>query len=110
MKYAVVRHGGKQYRVIEGETIQFDFLPDLKPQDVYEFRDVLLLIDGEHKHVGIPTVAGAKVKGTIINSQLKGKKLRVSKFKAKVRYRRVRGFRPLYTTIKIDSIITNDKD
>jgi len=103
MKYAVVKHGSKQYKVIEGETVLFDHLALVKPQDNYEFDSVLLVVEGENRHVGKPTITGAKVKGVVVEHK-KGEKIRVAKFKAKVRYRRVRGFRPQYTAVKITSI------
>lgn len=103
MKYAIVLQNGKQYKVTEGEDVQVDHVASLKPQDTYEFNDILLVSNGEKRYIGTPLVAGAKVKGTVI-TQGKGQKIRVAKFKAKARYRRVRGFRPRYTLIKIESI------
>lgn len=102
MKYAVVASGGKQYRVKEGDVVELDHL-EVKPNSSYEFSDVLLFVDDKTKKVGTPKVAGISVKGKVI-SEGKGKKIRVAKYKAKVRYRKVIGFRPMYTRIQIESI------
>lgn len=74
------------------------------------FNEVLLLVDGKKVKIGQPLVKGAKVEAQIVD-QVKGKKIRVATFKAKSRYRRVKGFRPLLTRVKILSIIEgNGKD
>jgi large subunit ribosomal protein L21 len=103
MKYAVVSHSGKQYKVAEGEVIELDLMADLKPQDSYSFEQVLLFVDGDTKKVGTPTVSGATVKGSIVEHK-KGDKIRVAKFKAKARYRKVIGHRSKLTAVKIESI------
>lgn len=104
MKYAIIQAVGKQYKVEEGSVLDFDFMEELKSKDAYSFTDVLLVVDSEKRLVGFPKVENASVTGTVLD-QVKGKKIRVAKFKAKVRYRRVKGFRPLFTKIKIDKII-----
>ncbi len=102
MKYAVIMSGGKQYRVSEGETVSVDKL-GLNPNDAYTFADVLLFVDGDTKQVGTPKVEGVVVSGTVVDEK-KTKKVRVAKFKAKARYRKVIGHRSIVTTIKIDTI------
>lgn len=102
MKYAVVASGGKQYRVSEGDTVSVDKL-GLKANDAYTFADVLLFVDGETKKVGTPHVEGVVVSGTVVDEK-KARKVRVAKFKAKARYRKVIGHRSVITTIKIDKI------
>lgn len=102
MKYAVVMSGGKQYRVSEGDTVAVDKL-GLNPNDAYTFADVLLFVDGDTKQVGMPHVDGVVVSGTVVDEK-KTKKIRVAKFKAKARYRRVIGHRSIVTTIKINTI------
>ncbi|MBM3209371.1 50S ribosomal protein L21 [Candidatus Shapirobacteria bacterium] len=103
MKYTVVKIGGKQYRVTEKEEIVVAKLPQ-KEKEAVEFAEVLLVRDGEKLAVGQPLVKGAKVKGVIL-SQFKGEKIRVAKYKAKSRYRRVIGFRPLQTKVLIEKIL-----
>ncbi|MBI1982072.1 MAG: 50S ribosomal protein L21 [Candidatus Levybacteria bacterium] len=103
MKYAVIRSGGKQYRVCEGDTIEVDKLSADKDKEIL-FSEVLLFVhDGQIK-IGTPLVSNVKVKGKIIN-HLKGKKIRVAKFKAKAKYRRAMGFRPSLTRIQIEKLI-----
>lgn len=102
MKYAVIATGGKQYRVSEGDTVAVEKL-GLKPNDTYTFSEVLLVVDGDKKEVGTPTVAGIVVTGTVV-AEKKTRKVRVAKFKAKAKYRRVTGSRKVQTHIKIDKI------
>ncbi len=102
MKYAVIKIGGKQYKVSEGDEILVDRL-DVKVGDDYFFQEVLLIKDSERLEVGNPCLEGARVLGKVVE-HLKGRKMTVAKFKAKVRYRRKIGFRPLYTKIRIESI------
>ena len=107
MKYAVIRTGGKQYRVSEGMLLDVEKLPIEKDQK-HTFADVLLYKDGESAVVGKPSVIGVSVLATVLE-QKKGEKIRVSKFKAKARFRKVTGFRSQITTVRIDSIAQNGK-
>ena len=101
MKYAVIKTGGKQYKVQEGDIIEVDNL--LAEKDKVIFDQVLMLVvDGEVK-VGKPTLTGEKVEAKILEN-FKGVKVRVSKFKSKVRYRRVSGFRASLTKVQIEKI------
>lgn len=102
MNYAVIKTGGKQYRVSAGDIIEVDKLPVEKDSPVI-FNQVLLLFCDDEVKIGTPTVSGATVKAKVLE-QKKGKKIRVAKFKAKSRYRRVMGFRPQLTKIKIEKI------
>lgn len=107
MKYAVVMSGGKQYRLSEGDTVEVDKL-GLKADDVYTFSDVLLFVDGDTKKVGAPKLEGVVVSGTVV-AEKKARKVRVAKFKAKARYRKVIGHRAVVTTIKINKIESKGK-
>lgn len=102
MKYAVIATGGKQYKVAEGDVLEVDSL-NLTPDDTYTFPEVLMVVDGATKTIGTPMVTGAKVTAKVIG-QKKGEKIRVAKFKAKARYRRVTGFRAILTALTIESI------
>jgi|SRR5579872_2565099 len=102
MKYAVIATGGKQYKVSEGDTIAVEKL-DTKGTPTYTFQDVLLFVDGEIKKVGTPTVTGYAVVATVLGDK-KTPKVRVAKFKAKAKYRRVTGHRSTMTHVKIDKI------
>lgn len=97
-KYAVIKLSGHQYRVSEGDTLLVDRLLDPKTQP-----QVLLVADGEKVTVGKPTVDKAKVAIKLLGEE-KGKKIDVYKYKAKSRYRKHIGFRPLYTKVEIGKI------
>lgn len=101
METAVIRTGGKQYRVAEGETIRVEKLPGNAGEQV-EFGEVLL-VAGDSPKIGKPTVQGAKVLGEIVAQEL-GEKLVVFKFKRRKRYRRKNGHRQSYTAVKITSL------
>jgi large subunit ribosomal protein L21 len=101
MATAVIRTGGKQYRVSEGDTLAIELLPG-NPGDEIEFSEVLLL-GGETPKFGKPLVDGAKVKGQIV-SQDRGERLVVFKFKRRKRYKRRNGHRQYLTAVKITSI------
>lgn len=100
--YAVAKIGGKQYKVSEGETLEIDRI-DKNPGEKIKFDQVLLLVDGSSVQIGQPILPGAKVVAEVLD-QIKGDKIRVARFKAKVRYRRVKGFRPQLTRVKIEKI------
>lgn len=103
MKYVVFRSGGKQYKVSEGDTLDIEV--PLKNKEV-AFDDVLLYSsDGNYK-VGNPKVEGVSVKAIYLGEQ-KGEKIRVSKFKSKVRFRRVTGHRAKFSRVKIEKIVSS---
>lgn len=102
MKYAVIKTGGKQYRVCQGEEILIDKIEGEKGERV-GFNNLLLIVEDKKVKIGTPKISKAKVVGEIVGQE-KGKKIRVAKFKAKSRYRRVIGFRPLLTRVKIKKI------
>jgi len=103
MKYAVVKIGGSQYKVAEGDEIVVDKIDGEKGKSLI-FNQILLLVDDQRIQIGQPLLKEAKVKAEIVG-QFKGKKIRVATYKAKSRYRRVKGFRPLLTRVKILSIM-----
>ena len=100
--YAVIKTGGKQYRVSEGETLHVEKLAG-KAGDEIAFDEVLLVGSGEDVKVGRPHVAGAKVKAEIVGHG-RGKKIIVFKMKRRKNYRRKQGHRQPYTRIKITGI------
>ena len=101
MNAAVIRTGGKQYRVSEGDTIKVEKLAGA-PGDKVEFGDVLL-ISGDKPKVGKPTVSGAKVSGEIL-AQDRADKLVVFKFLRRKRHRKKAGHRQAFTAVKITGI------
>ena len=98
MSYAVIRTGGKQYRVAEGETVRVDRLAG-KAGEKVKFDDVLV-IGGAEPKIGKGKIAGASVEGEIIG-EVKGDKLVVFKFRRRKRSRKKNGHRQLYTAVKI---------
>ena len=100
--YAVIKTGGKQYKVEEGTVLQVEKL-EQNEGDTIEFNDVLMYSDGENVTLGNPLVENAIVKAEIIK-QAKDKKVLVFKYKRRKGYRKMRGHRQNYTEIKIDSI------
>jgi large subunit ribosomal protein L21 len=99
MKYAVVRIKGHQYKVSEGEEILVDKIGTDKAEP-----EVLLVVDGEKVTVGKPVVKEAKVKVKVLKDEEKGQKVDVFKYKAKSRYRRHTGFRPVYSRLLVEKI------
>jgi large subunit ribosomal protein L21 len=99
--YAVIRTGGKQYRVKEGDKLRVEKLPG-QVGDKLELSEVLML-GGESASVGKPLVKGAKVNAEI-TAQDRAKKIIVFKAKAKKRYRRKAGHRQPYTELKVTGI------
>lgn len=102
MKYAVIKTGGKQYKVTEGQVIEVERVLGGAGSPI-TFNEVLLLAGENTPVIGTPMVNGAEVIGKILED-FKGEKIRVSKFKAKARYRRVTGHRQSLTRIQIESI------
>jgi len=100
--HAVVQIGSKQYLVKEGDNIKTEKL-ELKEGEILTVKDVLLTHDGEKTQVGSPFVDGASVELTF-NGTSKGVKIRVAKFKAKSRYRRVMGHRQLESNLTVKAI------
>jgi large subunit ribosomal protein L21 len=98
--FAIVKTSGKQYRVEPGLRLRVEKL-DLEPGSQVELP--VLLLGGEKTLVGAPVVEGAKVVAEVLGHG-KGKKITISKFKAKVQYRRKRGHRQPYTEILIKEI------
>lgn len=99
---AIVRTGGKQYRVEPGAVLRVEKL-DGDVGGSIELPEVLLLGSGADAQIGKPLVEGAKVTGTI-TAHGRGPKLVVYKFRRRKNYRRKNGHRQDYTEIKIDAI------
>ena len=99
--YAVIRTGGKQYKVAANDVITVEKLP-VETGSVIELAEVLM-VGGAKSAVGAPLVAGAVVTATVLD-QVKGDKVIVFKKKRRKQYKRTQGHRQNYTTVKIDSI------
>jgi large subunit ribosomal protein L21 len=100
---AVIKIGTSQYLVEPGQELLVDHITG--PEKELIFNEVMLFIDGANIQVGKPYVANTRVLVTLLEDK-KGEKIRVAKFKAKSRYRKVVGFRAIYSRIKVNSIET----
>ena len=100
--YAVIKSGGKQYKVSPGDVVRVEKLEN-QAGNVVEFLDVLALNDGKTTIVGSPLVANARVSGTVMEVG-KAKKVLIFKYKRKKQYKVFRGHRQRYTAVKIDEI------
>ena len=100
--YAVIKTGGKQYRVQQGDVIFVEKI-DSQADEAVTFEEVLLVNDGDQTRIGAPTVAGAKVEGKVLG-QVKGQKSVVDKYKAKKNERKKQGHLQPYTKVEITAI------
>lgn len=100
--FAVVKTGGKQYRVEEGQKLKVEKLPFDVNSEV-ELEDVLMVSDGKDLKVGKPFVKGSKVIASVVEHG-KGKKVISYKYKAKTAFHKKKGHRQLYTEIEIKKI------
>jgi large subunit ribosomal protein L21 len=101
--YAVVKTGGKQYRVSPGDSIDVEKLPHEVGEQI-ELDQVLLVSNGSGAKIGQPLVEGAVVKATVTR-QVRGRKVVIFKYRPSKRYRRKKGHRQHYTRLRIDEIV-----
>lgn len=101
--FAVVKSGGKQYRVEPGQLLKVDHVSG-NVNDEVRLEDVLMFSDDNGVSIGTPNVAGHVVRATIVE-QTKGEKIVVFKFKSKKRYRKTRGHRSQLTVLKVEEIL-----
>ena len=102
--YAVVRTGGKQYSVREGQQLDVELIAGEAGERI-ELGDVLLVSDGDQLTVGTPTVAGARVVAEVLGHG-RAPKVTVFKYKRKTRYRRKLGHRQPFTRLAVREIIS----
>ena len=108
MAYAILKTGGKQYRVRPGDVIDVDKLP-VDPGSSIEFGDVLAVSKEDGIVLGAPVVANATVLANV-RDQIRDDKIIVFKYKRKVRYRVKRGHRQPYTRVAITAIMLDGED
>jgi large subunit ribosomal protein L21 len=101
--YAVIKTGGKQYKVSPGEKLKVEQLPTEVGAEVV-LDQVLLVGEGESVRLGQPMVAGATVKATVV-SHGRGDKVSIFKMRRRKHYQKHQGHRQNYTELKIDSIV-----
>ena len=107
MAYAIIKTGGRQYRVAEGDTIDVDLL-DVEAGKTATFGDVLMYADGKDLTHGNPLISGAKVTAEVVE-QRKDKKVIAFKFKRRKGYHRTVGHRRKLIRVKIKSISVGAK-
>ena len=107
MSYAVIKTGGKQYKVKSGEILKIEKLPDSKPDSKIEFNEVLAYGDDKTIEIGSPTVSGAKVEANLIKNS-KDRTILIFKKRRRHNSRRKNGHRQEHTMIRINKIFSKD--
>ena len=101
--YAVVKTGGKQYRVVAGDKLKVEQIPaDVGAEVILD--QVLMVGEGESVRLGQPMLAGASVKATVL-SHGRGEKVKIFKMRRRKHYQKHQGHRQGYTELKIDAIV-----
>ena len=100
--YAVIKTGGKQYKVAPGDMLKVEKL-EAKKGDTIELSDVYMVADGDQVNIGKPTVANAKVTAEVLGD-VRGEKILIFKHRRRKGYRNTNGHRQDYTTIKVKEI------
>ena len=100
--YAVIKTGGKQYRVTEGSTLQVETLASDVGASV-DFNDVLMVANGDTIQIGAPFVSGAKVKAEVVEHG-RGAKIEILKFRRRKHHIKHQGHRQNFTRVKIVGI------
>lgn len=101
--FAIIKTGGKQYRVSENNIIRVEKL-DAEAGTTVDLDEVLMISDGSKTTVGAPVVKGAKVQATVVD-QMRDRKVLIFKKKRRHNYRRTKGHRQSLTVLKISKII-----
>jgi large subunit ribosomal protein L21 len=101
--YAVIKSGGKQYRVESGKQVRVEALA-AEVGSAIAFEEVLLVGAGDSVKVGAPLVSGAKVKGTVV-AHGRGEKVKIFKLRRRKHYQKSQGHRQNYTEVRIDDIL-----
>ena len=102
MTFAIIKTGGKQYKATTGSILDIEKLAAKTGEEVV-FDQVLLVADDKETKIGDPVVAGAKVTAEVVKEGL-GDKVTVVQYKAKARYKKIRGHRQPFTQVKITGI------
>ena len=107
MSYAVIKTGGKQYKVKSGEILKIEKLPNSKSDTKIEFNDILAYGDNKVIEVGSPTIQGAKVEANLIKNS-KNRTVLIFKKRRRQNSRRKNGHRQEYSMIRINKIFSKD--
>jgi len=101
--YAVVKTGGKQYKVAPGEKLKIERIPADVGAEVMLDQVLMIVGEGDSVRLGQPIVSGAAVKATVV-SQGRGEKVKIFKMRRRKHYQKHQGHRQNYTELRIDSI------
>ena len=107
MSYAVIKTGGKQYKVKSGEVLKIEKLPDSKPETKIEFNEILAYGDDKNIEVGTPNIEGAKVEADLIKNS-KNRTILIFKKRRRQNSRRKNGHRQQFSLIRINKIFSKD--
>ena len=107
MSYAVIKTGGKQYKVKSGEILKIEKLPDSKVDTKIEFKEILAYGDNKVIEIGSPIVEGAKVEANLIKNS-KNRTVLIFKKRRRQNSRRKNGHRQQYSMIRINKIFSKD--
>ena len=107
MSYAVIKTGGKQYKVKAGEILKIEKLQDSKPNSKVEFSEILAYGDDKSIEIGAPTVSGAKVEAELIENS-KNRTILIFKKRRRHNSRRKNGHRQEFSKIRINKIFSKD--
>ena len=107
MSFAVIKTGGKQYKVKSGEIIKVEKLIDSKPESKIEFNEILAYGDDKNIEIGLPNVEGAKVEADLIKNS-KNRTILIFKKRRRHNSRRKNGHRQQYSMIRINKIFSKD--
>ena len=107
MSYAVIKTGGKQYKVKSGEILKIEKLPDSKPETKIEFKEILAYGDNKIIEIGAPIVKGARVEANLIKNS-KNRTILIFKKRRRQNSRRKNGHRQQYSMIRINKIFSKD--
>tara|TARA_Y100001936_G_scaffold100136_1_gene98462 strand:+ start:507 stop:905 length:399 start_codon:yes stop_codon:yes gene_type:complete len=107
MSYAVIKSGGKQYKVKSGQILKVEKLPDSKPETKITFNEILAYGDDKSIEVGLPTIEGAKVEADLIKNN-KNRTILIFKKRRRHNSRRKNGHRQQYSMIRINKIFSKD--
>ena len=107
MSYAVIKTGGKQYKVKSGEILKIEKLPNSKSNTKIEFNDILAYGDNKVIEIGSPTIQGAKVEANLIKNS-KNRTVLIFKKRRRQNSRRKNGHRQEYSMIRINKIFSKD--
>jgi len=100
--YAVIASGNSQYQVELGDVVELEKIA--VTGKTVTFEEVLLLVDGDKIEIGQPTLKGVTVEAQVLEESVKGKKIRIFRYKAKSRFRKTTGHRQSHTVVKITKI------